>query len=130
MNEFNVIEINDTTWEQLVEESSKPVIVMFYSSTCSFCEVMEPYFENYAQELKNSAVFARLNIETSPWTAERYGVQGTPTFKSFCHGRPVWEQVGEIDPSMLKTAVENIIHYGEECIRKSTQIGQSITGYM
>jgi len=130
MNEFNVVEIDDKTWEELVEDSSKPVIVMFYSSECSFCEVMEPYFMNYAQEFKNSAVFARMNIVTNPWTAERYGVQGTPTFKSFCHGRPVWEQVGEIDPSMLKTAVKNIINYGEDCIRKSTPVGQSITGYM
>jgi hypothetical protein len=31
---------------------------------------------------------------------------------------------------MLKTAVENIINYGEECIRKSTPVGQDITGYM
>ena len=130
MKEFNVVEIDDTTWEHLVEESSKPVIVMFYSPVCSFCEGMRPYFENFAQEFKNSAVFARMNIAKNPWTGERYGVQGTPTFKSFCHGRPVWEQVGEIDPFILKTAVENMINYGEDCIRKSTPVGQTITGYM
>ncbi len=89
-----------------------------------------PYFENFAQEFKNSAVFARMNIIKNPWTGERYGVQGTPTFKSFCRGRPVWEQVGEIDPFILKTAVENMIIYGEDCIRKSTPVGQTITGYM
>ena len=66
MNEFNVVEIDDKTWEQLVEDSSKPVILMFYSPKCSFCEVMEPYFMNYAQEFKNSAVFARMNIVTNP----------------------------------------------------------------
>jgi len=130
LKEFNVVEIDDTTWEHLVEESSKPVIVMFYSLACPFCEAMEPYFENFAQEFKNSAVFARMNIVKNPWTEERYGVQGTPTFKSFCHGRPVWEQVGEIDPFILKTAVENMINYGEDCIRKSTPVGQTITGYM
>ena len=130
MKEFNVVEIDDTTWEHLVEESSKPVIVMFYSLACPFCEAMEPYFENVAQEFKNSAVFARMNVITNPWTTERYGVQGTPTFKVFCHGRPVWEQVGEIYPFILETAIENMINYGEDCIRKSTPVGQTITGYM
>ena len=130
MDEFNVIETDDQTWEQLVEEASKPVIVMFYSPECPFCEFMEPYFKSYAQKFNNSAVFARINIVTNPWTAERYGVQSTPTFKSCCHGRSVWEQVGEIDPGILKTAVENTINYGEEGIRKSTPVGQNITGYM
>ena len=76
MNEDNMVEIDDMTWGQLVEESSKPVIVMFYSPTCPFCKAMEPYFVNYAQEFKSSAVFARIDIATNPWTAERYGVHG------------------------------------------------------
>jgi len=125
-----VIEIDDTIWEQIVEKSSKPVIVMFYSPECPFCKVMDPHFVKYAQEFNDSVVFTRMNIVINPWTSERYGVQSTPTFKSFCHGKPVWEQVGEIDPSMLKTAIENIIKYGEDCIRKSTPVGQSITGYI
>lgn len=124
-----MIEIDDMIWEQVVEDSSKPVIVMFYSQACPFCEAMEPYFENYAQEFKNLAVFARLDIIKNSWTSERYAIQSTPTFKSFCHGKPVWEQVGEIYPSILKTAIENVINYGEDCIRKSTPVGQSITGY-
>ena len=65
-------------WEQIVEESSKPVIVMFYSPECPFCKAMEPYFMNYAQEFNNSAVFARINIVTNPWTSERYGIQALP----------------------------------------------------
>lgn len=89
-----MVEIDDMIWEQIVEESSKPVIVMFYSPTCPFCKAMDSYFVNYAQEFKNSAVFARINIVTNTWTSGRYGVQGTPTFKSFCHGKSVWEQVG------------------------------------
>jgi len=91
---------------------------------------MMPYFVNYAQEFKNAAVFARINVVTNPWTTERYRIQGIPTFKSFCHGRPVWEQVGEINPSELKSAIENTVNYGEECVRKSTPVGQDMTGYL
>lgn len=129
MDENNVIEIEDATWGQQVEDSKKPVIVMFYSPACPYCKAMEPYFVEYAKEYRVSAVFARLNVATNLWTAERYGVQGTPTFKFFCHGKPVWEQVGQIYPSILKNAVRDMIQHGEECIRKSTPIGQDITGY-
>jgi thiol-disulfide isomerase/thioredoxin len=129
LDENNVIEIEDATWGQQVEDSKKPVIVMFYSPACPYCKAMEPYFAEYAKEYRVSAVFARLNVATNPWTAERYGVQGTPTFKFFCHGKPVWEQVGQIYPSILKNAIRDMVQHGEECIRKSTPVGQDITGY-
>ena len=130
MNGNTVIEVEDMIWGEVVESSKKPVIVMFYSPACPYCKAMEPFFMNYSREFKNSAVFARINIEMNSWTVERYGVQGTPTFKFFCQGRPVWEQVGQVYPSILKSAVEEMINYGEECIRKSTPIGQDITGYV
>ncbi|AKB25989.1 Thioredoxin [Methanosarcina sp. MTP4] len=130
MDENHVIEAEDSTWGKLVESSGKPAIVMFYSPGCPFCKVMEPYFADYAKEFRNSAVFVRINVATNPWTAERYGVQGTPTFKIFCHGKPLWEQVGQIYPSILKGAVENMIEYGDDCVRKTTSIGQDITGYV
>jgi thioredoxin-like negative regulator of GroEL len=130
LNGNTVIEVEDMIWGEVVESSKKPVIVMFYSPACPYCKAMGPFFMNYSREFKNSAVFARINIETNPWTVERYGVQGTPTFKFFCQGRPVWEQVGQVYPSILKSAVEEMINYGEECIRKSTPIGQDITGYV
>lgn len=129
MNGSNIIELEDMTWGQKVEDSKEPVIVMFYSPACPYCKAMEPYFEEYAKEYSSSAVFGRINITANPWIAERYGVQGTPTFKFFCHGRPIWEQVGQIYPAILKNAVRDMIQHGEECIRKSTPIGQDITGY-
>ena len=129
MNGASIVEINDMTWGQMVEDSSKPVIVMFYSPTCPYCKAMEPYFADYAQQFENTVIFARLDIASNPWTTERYGVMGTPTFKFFCHGRPIWEQVGEIYPAILKNALENMVNYGEECVRKSTPRGQDITGY-
>jgi thiol-disulfide isomerase/thioredoxin len=130
LNGNSIIEFEDMTWSQQVEDSKKPVVVMFYSPACPYCKAMEPYFEEYAKEYGSSAVFGRINIATNPWTAEKYGVQGTPTFKFFCHGRPVWEQVGQIYPSILKNAVRDMLQHGEECIRKSTPVGQDITGYV
>ena len=70
-----LIETDDLTWENAVEKSKKPVAVMFYSPTCVFCHQMEPYFRSYAGEYRDSVIFVRLNILTSQWTAERYGVK-------------------------------------------------------
>jgi len=124
-----LIELTDLSWERIVEKSGRPVAVMFYSPTCAFCHQMEPYFRNYAREYNDTVQFARLDIMTSPWTAERYGVLSTPTFKFFCEGKPVQELVGAVYPALLKKMVEDVLLHGRECAKNSTTIDYDITGY-
>ena len=102
---------------------------MFYSPTCAFCHQMEPYFKSYAVEYRDSVVFVRINIMTNQWTAERYGVRSTPTFKFFCEGKPVQEMVGAIYPALLKKMVDEVLVHGKECAKNSTTINYDITGY-
>ena len=124
-----LIETDDTSWENVVEKAKKPVAVMFYSPACAFCHQMEPYFRNYAGEYQDSILFMRLNILTSQWTAERYGVKSTPTFTFFCKGKPVREMVGAIYPAVLKKMIDDVLSQGNECAEKSTPIDYEITGY-
>ncbi|MFA4876290.1 MAG: thioredoxin family protein [Methanoregula sp.] len=123
------VEVNDQTWERTVEKSKIPVAVMFYSPTCAFCHQMDPYFRNYAGEYKGSVLFVRLNILSSQWTAERYGIRSTPTFKFYCDGRPVREMVGAVYPALLKKEIDEVLIHGKECRKNSTLIDYEITGY-
>ena len=125
----DLIEIDDRTWELSVEKSGKPVAVMFYSPTCVFCHQIEPYFRTYAREYRDTVMFVRLNVMTSQWTAERYGVRSTPTFKFFCSGKPVQEMVGSVYPALLKKMVDEVLVHGKECAKNSTLINYEITGY-
>ncbi|WAC06097.1 MAG: thioredoxin family protein [Methanoregula sp.] len=129
MEPETVPEVNDLLWETIVENAAIPVVVMFFSPTCVFCHQMEPYFRNYAEEYKDMVLFVRLNITTNPWTAERYGVKSTPTFKFFCDKKPVQEMVGSVYPALLKRAVDEVLVHGKECAKNSTTIDYEITGY-
>ena len=124
-----LFEVTDLTWEKTIEKGGKPVAVMFYSPTCAFCHQMEPYFRTYAEEYRDSILFARINIMTNQWVAERYGIRSTPTFKFFCEGKPVQEMVGAIYPALLKKMVDEVLVHGKECARNSTEIDYDITGY-
>ena len=123
------VEVSDLVWEHIVEKSEKPVAVMFYSTSCPYCRVIDPYFTTYAKEFRVTVVFARLNIMTSMWTAERYGIRGTPTFKFFCGGKPVFEIVGAVFPVILRKMVEEVLVHGKECAGRVTEINYEITGY-
>jgi thioredoxin-like negative regulator of GroEL len=127
--EGDLIEVTDQSWEQTVEKSPVPVLVMFYSLSCPYCRSMEPYVRQYAQEYAGAVAFARLDISASQWTAERYGVRSTPTFKFFCNGRPVSELVGAVYPALLRRMVDEGVRNGKDCLEHSTSIDYDITGY-
>jgi thioredoxin-like negative regulator of GroEL len=129
MAEGELVEVDDQTWEKTIEKGEKPIVVMFYSPTCAYCQSMEPFFQQYAREFKETVVFARLNIITNQWTAEKFGVRGTPTFKFFCSGKPVFELTGAVYPAILKKMVEEILEHGESCAKNRTEINYDITGY-
>ena len=129
MNDKDVIELNDSNWGKNVENEEKPAMVMFYSTTCPHCQVMEPHFQKYAKYFKDKVVFAKVNIIHNPTIVGRYGIMGTPTFKFFCKGKPVQELVGEIYPSLLKKAVEDAFQHSSQCIKNTTWIDPGITGY-
>ena len=129
MTEEPLVEVDDLIWEKTVEKGTKPVAVMFYSPTCAFCHQIEPYFKSYAEEFRNSVLFVKINILTNQWTAERYGVRSTPTFKFFCDGKAVQEIVGSVYPALHKKMVEEVLIHGKECAKNSTAIDYEITGY-
>jgi thioredoxin-like negative regulator of GroEL len=129
MSGEDVADVSEADWEGLVEKSASPVIVMFHSPTCPNCREIEPYFNKFATEFKEKAVFMKLNVLDNPYVAERYGVMGTPTFKFFCSGRPVQEVVGSAYPPLIKRTIEETLERGSECAKRSTKIDYSMTGY-
>jgi len=125
----DLIEVTDLTWENTVEKSQLPVLVMFYSPTCPHCRTMEPYVREFAREYSGGVLFVRIDITASQWTAERYGVRSTPTFKFFCSGRPVSDMVGAVYPALVKRMIDEGLKNGHQCLEHSTEINYDVSGY-
>jgi thioredoxin-like negative regulator of GroEL len=129
MEETKTLDITDRTWEAIVDKSGNPVMVMFYSPECPYCRSMDPYFSQLSGEYAGVVTFARIDIVANQWTAERYAIRSTPTFRFFCSGRPVSELIGAVYPALLKRMVDEGITSGKECAQNRTQINYDITGY-
>ncbi len=128
-NESDVIEATDENWEELIENQEKPMVVMFYLPTCAHCKDIEPYFRQYATEFRDSCTFIRMNGLLSARTARRYGIRATPTFKFFCRGKPIKEEVGMVYPSILRKSIEDLVRHGNECVLHTTPMPDEVSPY-
>lgn len=124
-----IIELDTGSFADVVNGTEKLVIVEFYTTSCPNCRTMEPVFQELAGEMAEYAVFARINAQVHHSIAQSHGVMGVPTFKFFCGGRPIAEDVGAQHATMLRNTIKDLVKRRTECIGKSTPISYEMDGY-
>ena len=121
--------IEEKDWKELVEGSSKPVLVEFITNTCPVCRQMAPVVQELEEKYGDRMTFFQVNAQTEQYLSMRYGVQGVPTFKFMCKGEPVSELSGGIYPAIIESTIQFVLESGTECAEKRTKISHDIPGY-
>lgn len=127
--ENRVKDLNEKLFNETLNSTEKLVIVEFYTSTCPNCQAIAPTYIKLSNELKNTAVFTKVNAELNSNLAIQFGIMGVPTFKFFCKNRIVGELVGSVNTTLLRNTIKDLIKHKNECISKSTPITYEIDGY-
>ncbi len=79
-----------------------------------------PDFESLSDEYRGRLAFVKLNADQSSDIASRYGVQGLPTLKFFCAGRPIAEIVGYLPRNTLKMQLDGMLSMYKDCLDQSS----------
>jgi thioredoxin 1 len=105
MNAF-VKEVTDADFEKEVLQADKPVLVDFWAVWCGPCRAIAPAVESIAETFASRAVVAKLNIDDSPLTPQKYGVRAIPTLILFKGGEEVERIMGLTNKGRLAELVE------------------------
>lgn len=89
-----VVEVNDSTFEQKVLKAPKVVLVDFAASWCPPCKILEPIIKDVAANVGDKALVAHLDVDESRQTAAKYGVLSVPTMIFFKNGQEQARLVG------------------------------------
>ena len=90
-------------------ETGLPVVVDFYSDSCGPCRMIRPAFKKLAKEMKDRAVFAKVNVAMARDVASRMRVSSMPTFHFYEDGvkRHEFSGAGEYQLRQLAERVAN-----------------------
>lgn len=103
------IEVTDDSFEEEVLQAPLPVLTDFWANWCGPCHALAPIIEQVAAEYDGKLKVTKLDVDTNPLTATRYGIRGIPTMILYKEGQPVetlvgWmpkeQLVGKLDPHL------------------------------
>jgi thioredoxin 1 len=103
------LELTDSNFDELVLKSDKPVLVDFWAEWCGPCRMVAPIVSEIATEYDGKAVVGKLDVDSNPGVATRYGIRNIPTILFFKDGEVADKQVGAVPKSVLTSKIENLI---------------------
>ncbi len=103
------LELTDNNFDEMVLKSDKPVLVDFWAEWCGPCRMVAPIVSEIATEYDGKAVVGKLDVDSNPGVATRYGIRNIPTILFFKDGEVADKQVGAVPKSVLTSKIENLI---------------------
>jgi thioredoxin 1 len=98
--------VTDASFSRNVLEAEGFVLLSFGASWCGPCRLLAPALRFLAASRKDSLTIAKLDVDASPGTPERYGVQTFPTCILFRAGEEVARFDGYMPLRKLETALQ------------------------
>ncbi len=104
-----IIHVSDSTFEEQVLNSGKPVLVDYWAAWCGPCKMIAPILDEIADEYTDKLTIAKINIDENQLTPQKYAVRGIPTLMIFKNGEIAGTKVGAMSKSQLSAFIDSVI---------------------
>ena len=96
----------DLNFNKEVLESESPVLVDFWAAWCGPCKMIAPLIDELAKEYAGKMKIGKVDVDTNPKIATKYGVMSIPTIIFFKNGKVMNQLVGAVNKPDLKRKIE------------------------
>ena len=105
----NVTELTDASFDEVVHNSSEPVLVDFWAPWCGPCIMMAPILKEISEEFKDKAKICKLNTDDARDSAMEFGISAIPTTILFKDGQIQRKWVGLTSKKDLTAAINELL---------------------
>lgn len=101
--------IDESNFEELVLNNSKPVMVDFFATWCGPCKMIAPFVDTLDSEIGEEAEVFKVNIDQNEGLCEKYHVSAVPTLLFFKDGKCVDRVEGAVSKDVMAQKLRALI---------------------
>ena len=103
------LEITDSNFEELILKSDKPVMLDFWAVWCGPCRIIAPIVEEMSQEYDGKALIGKVDVDSNPNVAIKYGIRNIPTVLFVKNGEVADKQVGAAPKQVFTSKLDALL---------------------
>jgi len=104
-----VLEANDANFDSEVMQSDRPVLVDVSAAWCGPCKKLEPIVDEIADDFDGRLKVVKVDVDSSPTTAARFGVMSVPTLLLVSGGAVKDQMIGLLSKQALSDRVNKVL---------------------
>ncbi|MEY4861204.1 MAG: hypothetical protein RL059_903 [Bacteroidota bacterium] len=95
------VEITDSNFDELVMNSTQPVVVDFWAEWCGPCRIIGPVIEELSKEYEGRAIVGKVDVDANSEVSAKFNVRSIPTVLFIQNGVVVDKSVGAVPKAAL-----------------------------
>lgn len=103
------MDVTDANFEEVVLNSEIPVMVDLWAEWCGPCRLVGPIIDEIGEELAGKVKAVKLDVDSNPNIAVKYGIRNIPTVLFFKNGDVVDKQVGAVPKSVFMSKLQLLL---------------------
>ncbi len=98
--------ISDSSFENDVLKSDKPVLVDYWAEWCGPCKMIAPILDEVSAAYQGKLQVAKMNVDENRDIPAKFGIRGIPTLMLFKDGQLAATKVGAMSKSQLTQFID------------------------
>ncbi len=104
-----IVDVTDTTFDELITNAGKPALVDFWAEWCGPCRMLTPMVKELAEEYGDKVVIAKVDVDSNPGISLKFGIRNIPTILFFKDGEVADKQVGVVPKGVLAEKIDVLL---------------------